>query len=105
MAEVLKKGQKPSGWNRVVKCTGKSSTNGSGCGTKFRIFAEDVYRMEYGTGGGETETGQTVCCPVCGEESEISNGPDISLGKAPSSQEMEARRRIWNEQFKTVTRP
>ncbi|MDP2655472.1 MAG: hypothetical protein Q8P17_02985 [bacterium] len=101
MAEVLKKGQNPSGWNKVVKCTGKSSTNGSGCGTRFRVFSEDVYRKEYSVGGGEIEWLYTVCCPNCGQESEIPNGPDMSQGIRPSSQEMAVRRKSWNEQFKT----
>lgn len=96
MAEILQLGKKPSGWNKVVKCTGEGSTNGSGCGTKFRIFAEDVYRLPDDDG-----TGETVCCPNCGEESAIINGPDVSQGTRPSFEEMKVRRASWNEQFKT----
>lgn len=101
MAEILKVGRKPSGWNKVVKCTGKSQTNGSGCGTKFRIFANDVYRKEYGIGGGETESSATVCCPACGQESDIGRGPDARTGTRPNAGEMQARRSKWNEKFKT----
>lgn len=100
MAEIIKSGSKPAGWNKVVKCTGKSQTNGSGCGTKFRVFAEDVYRKQYGTGGGESEYSDTVCCPECGQESEITRGPDVCTGTQPSHAEMRARREKWNTKFK-----
>lgn len=100
MAIIVERGTRPVRWTKEVRCVGEGGVAEGGCGTLFRVFADDVYLVRSGPVGRAYDV-DTVCCPACGQEHEIAGGPEAGRGTRPSFDEMRARRNDWNSQFKT----
>ena len=60
----------PERWKTIIYCTGRGN-GGGGCGTCLEIREEDIYNTFSYDYLGDRDTYYTVCCPVCGKETDI----------------------------------
>ena len=68
--KVLEKCEMPK-WNIEKKCTGSGNGN-LGCGSKLLIDEDDIFRTCREHYWGETDYYYTFKCPICGENTDIS---------------------------------
>ena len=66
--KVLEKGP---GWNLKLRCTGKGNGDG-GCESLLLVEENDIYVTSHTDMAGDTDYYYTICCPVCGKETDIS---------------------------------
>ena len=66
--KVLKKAHE---WNLKLICTGKGNGDG-GCKSLLLVEENDIYATAHVDYAGDIDYYFTVCCPVCGKETDIS---------------------------------
>ena len=66
--KILEKGP---GWNIEQKCTGVGN-GGGGCESLLLVEESDIYVTSHTDMAGDTDYYYTICCPVCGKETDIS---------------------------------
>ena len=66
--KVLEKGP---GWSTKQRCTGKGNGDG-GCESLLQVELGDIYVTSRSYYDGDTDYYYTICCPVCGKETDIS---------------------------------
>lgn len=79
--KILDQECEPERWKAIICCTGRGN-GGGGCGTPLEIREEDVYYTYSYDYLGDSDTCYTICCPVCGTETDIdSRLVDFSVSK------------------------
>ena len=66
--KILEKGP---GWNLKLRCTGKGNGDG-GCESLLLVEENDIYVTSHTDMACDTDYYYTICCPVCGKETDIS---------------------------------
>ena len=65
--KILEKGP---GWSLKLRCTGKGNGDG-GCESLLLVEENDIYVTSHTDMAGDTDYYYTICCPVCGKETDI----------------------------------
>ncbi len=90
--KVLEKGP---GWGLKLRCTGKGNGDG-GCGSLLQVEESDIYITTHTDMTGETDYYYTICCPVCGKETDI---PEKDLPSIIMRKALDEYREIYNLPF------
>lgn len=67
--KVIKRGE---GWKEEIVCTGNGN-GGGGCQSVLEIDENDIYITRNTDITGVTDTYYTVCCPLCGAETDLNS--------------------------------
>lgn len=95
--KVLEKGP---GWSVKVKCTGNGN-GGGGCGSLLEALESDIYVTSHTDICGDTDYFYTICCPVCGKETDI---PEKDVPNSIQHAKLDAYRGIYRGRSRLLER-